>query len=210
MEPGVDKPFIGNGLDDSLRMPHTDKAMTNIHSDLMSLLPWLLREKRGVDSKQASLSRAAENEELFDLVEGRLSATEREDLLERIADCPESLAALADIIEGMAYEEASSIQTIQSESVQRVTWFEKVRSWFCPEILVPAISLTLLLLVALPLFQRDNLKPPAGVEVRSVGEDLFPIDPTPSPTPTSAVAGQSDSATAEVGSISQPVHMRGQ
>ncbi len=202
-------PFRKKGLDDSLRMPHTDNAMTNSHSDLMSLLPWLLREKREAEMNSASRSRAVENEELFDLVEGRLSATEREDLLERIADCPESLNALADILEGMALEESAMIQEARKEAVPAITLFDRVRSWFRPEVLIPAISLTLLLLAALPLFQRGDLQPPPGVEVRSVGEDLFPAEPTPTPTSTPAAGGPIQAATSEVDSATQPIQSRG-
>ncbi len=143
-------------------------------------------------------------EELFDLVEERLSATERENLIERIAACLESQEALADILAGI---ELSATMRTESEIAIEATkahWLARIHTWFSPPVLVPVLSVCLLLLVALPMLQQPSSRPGSTGEVRSIEPGFFneettptpvqihgetspiPTGPTPSPTPIAA------------------------
>ncbi len=126
-------------------------------------------------------------EELFDLVEGRLSATEREDLIERIAVSPQAQESLADILAGIELSATMKTETTLSMEATKARWLERIHTWFSPPVLVPVLSVCLLLLVALPLLQQPSTGPGSRGGIRSVGKGLFTEEETPTPTPPEGV-----------------------
>lgn len=182
--------------------------------EMLAILRGFLPEMMSEHSKAPQGSPPTQ-EELFDLVEGRLSATEREDLIERIAVSPQAQESLADILAGI---ELSATMRTESEIAIEATkarWLARIHTWFSPPVLVPVLSVCLLLLVALPMFQQPSTGPGSRSDIRSVEEGLFteeetptptppggvqvfvPAEPTPSPSPTAA-ADQVPSATSEI------------
>lgn len=71
---------------------------------------------------------APSTDELLDLIEGRLSATEREDLLDRLVVHRDAMEQLSDLLHGMALEE-STIPKIETKTSVFSSAIEALRSW---------------------------------------------------------------------------------
>jgi hypothetical protein len=180
-------------------MPEESPNPAELLAILRGFLPETMREQ-----PPASIGSPPTQEELFDLVEGRLSATEREDLIERIAAFPEAQEALADILAGIELSATMRTESDIAMEATKARWLERIHTWFSPPVLVPVLSVCLLLLVALPMFQQRSTGPGSRNSIRSVEEGLFteeatqtptppggiqvwvPAEPTPSPSPTAA------------------------
>ena len=159
---------------------------TSHTAEMLSILRGFLPEMMSEHSKVPQSSPPTQ-EELFDLVEGRLSATEREDLIERLAVSPEAQESLADILAGI---ELSATMRTESEIAIDATksrWLARIHTWFSPPVLVPVLSVCLLLLVALPMLQQPATGPGSRGGIRSVEEGLFTEEETPTPTPPEGV-----------------------
>ncbi|MCA9413550.1 MAG: hypothetical protein KC944_20210, partial [Candidatus Omnitrophica bacterium] len=71
---------------------------------------------------------APTTDELLDLIEGRLDATEREDLLDKLAMHRDSMDQLSDMLHGMAIEE-SMAPKIESKATVFSSAVEALRDW---------------------------------------------------------------------------------
>lgn len=112
--------------------------------DLEAVIRSLLPEVAGRQPSEVT-SEPPSEDELFDLAEGRLSATEREELIERLVEYPEARAMLADILAGL---ETQTMETPQQPA--RGGLLRQLRSMLSPSVLVPATVLSLFLVVVLP------------------------------------------------------------
>lgn len=168
------------------------------YSDLMAILRGMLGQTL---QDQAASSDPPSSEDLFDLVEGRLTATEREDLLERIAAHPDSQAELADLLTGIELAE-SLTETVASKSSQAVSVLDSIRSWLTPRVMVPALSLCLLVILTVPYLigppgqigGPHEGKLPSEGGYRTIPPDMF----APEPGTYATVVEDIESATAEV------------
>ncbi len=163
-------------------MPEETSHTAEMLAILRGILPEMMSEH-----SQASQANPPTQEELFDLVEGRLSATEREDLIERIAVSPEAQGSLADILAGIELSATVKTESTLSMEATKARWLARIHTWFSPPILVPVLSVCLLLLVALPMLQQPSVGPGSRGGVRSVEEGLFTEEETPTPTPPGGV-----------------------
>ena len=79
--------------------------------------------------------------ELLDLVEGHMSATEREDLIDRLVQHPEWLEMLADILLGYELDELRKAQSVAAEEAV-LSPLERIRRWLgeCTALLSPAVT----------------------------------------------------------------------
>jgi hypothetical protein len=167
-------------------MPSGESEPVEIEAILRGFLPEALER-----SGSQGATPAPTTDDLFDLVEGRLSATEREALIERLVQHPRALSQLADLLEGHRGEEApASEQTAQGSMA---AW---MRPLFRLHILIPAASLALILLVAVPMFYSPDGSPTRerGLHFRDVPFDEL-AEPTVAPVATASGVG---SATAEI------------
>lgn len=112
--------------------------------DLEAVIRSLLPEVAGRQPSEAT-SEPPSEDELFDLAEGRLSATEREELIERLVEHPEAQPLLADILAGL---ETQTMETPQQPA--RAGLLQQLRSMLSPSVLIPATVLSLFLVVVLP------------------------------------------------------------
>jgi hypothetical protein len=177
---------VGNEKEVPIMTPNESK-----YADLQAILPSLLTAQLQ-ESAEMETQEPPSTEELFDLVEGRLSATEREELIERIASSSTAQAALADLLAGVELSEALGSTETALVNLFEGAW-DRVKSWFRPQVLVPLLSVCLLLMVALPLVMEGPS--PTHEGIRDVDENFF-LDEEPIPTPT--VKAVIESATGEI------------
>jgi tetratricopeptide (TPR) repeat protein len=107
---------------------------------LEGLLRWRLSEKLK-DLADSEESVAPSSIEILDLVEGRLSATEREDLIERLASHPEWCEPLADVLWAYERSEARETRSVAAEEATPSP-LERIKRWLeeCVVLLSPAVT----------------------------------------------------------------------
>jgi tetratricopeptide (TPR) repeat protein len=100
---------------------------------LKGSLPQILREEGCEQAEPVT------DEELLDLLEDRLSATEREDLIERLAVDPSGSERLADLMTGLELEEETSpeapfAQILSSPLAALKSWLESCMTFLTPAV----------------------------------------------------------------------------
>jgi tetratricopeptide (TPR) repeat protein len=115
--------------------------MEPIDKDLQTveaMLRWRLPEK-SKDPPDPGKGEEPGATEILDLVEGRLSATEREDMIEALASHPEWCEPLADILLGYDRNESQEAGTAEEATFSPL---ERVKQWLeeCVVLLSPAVT----------------------------------------------------------------------
>jgi len=110
--------------------------------DLKAFLPFLRHELPRVAFAAAdSEAEGPSLDRLIDLLEGRLNATEREDLLEQVVSHPEALNAFGDLLHGYRWKDTVEDSKRPGQETVRSP-LEKLKGWLdeCRFLLAPAVT----------------------------------------------------------------------